>query len=390
MIEAESFDGNAGGTSGIGVTSLRTNRYWNATVTSGATNLTDAGRVSLYEASPVFINGTNHITTSTSMGGTYIMMASAVSGNVISSSGSSPLPLGYYVIGTAGNLGGNYTVGASGDFSSLTNAGGLFSVLNASTITSNITATVISDISIEDGSNPLYTLNTSGGSHILIIQSDGTVRTISGSYNGISVQTNGLIRIDGADGVVIDGGSNPADRKLVFRNTFTNGSFAATLNLINNATNNTFHNCTFEGSSAAAATATGVVNIGTATPTITGNDDNNFSYCDMRNRSDNGATPVNCFYSAGTAGNTNDNNTIDHCNIYNFNGNGSTNTGVTLAATGNGGGWNITNNSIFFNNGASPNAGIATGGQLGINFISASTSATADNISGNYIGGSAP
>ena len=41
VVKAEVFDANCGGTSGTGMGALNTDRYWNATLTSGAANFTN-------------------------------------------------------------------------------------------------------------------------------------------------------------------------------------------------------------------------------------------------------------------------------------------------------------------------------------------------------------
>lgn len=96
----------------------------------------------------------------------------------------------------AGPMSGVYTVGTSGDFSSLTNPGGAFQVLSALSATSPVELRIISDLNAETGTYPLRQLGV--GSSVLI-RSFGAPRTIRGAA------LQALIRIDAVDNVTIDG-----------------------------------------------------------------------------------------------------------------------------------------------------------------------------------------
>jgi dockerin type I repeat protein len=148
-------------------------------------------------------------------------------------------------------LSGLYNVGAGQTYTSLTNAGGIFAALNSSGASGNITINITSDLTAETGANALNQL--AGGFTVLIKPGTafsrpgaGTARTISGTSAGGS----GLIKLNGADKVTIDGSDGGgSDRSL----TITNGNLNATVIWIasagagNGATDNTVKNCIISG-----------------------------------------------------------------------------------------------------------------------------------------------
>lgn len=125
----------------------------------------------------------------------------------------------YSIVGT---MSGTFTVGTGGDYPSLTGAGGLFADINSKFVAGDITATIISDLT-ETGANALNQWSETGsGGYTLTIQPNAaTTRTISGSYTG------GLIRLNGADRVTIDGRYNGSGNYLTITNTATSGTIAA-------------------------------------------------------------------------------------------------------------------------------------------------------------------
>jgi hypothetical protein len=396
VVQAEVTDANAGGMAGIGIASLATNRYWTASVTANAANLTQAGRMQLTQTG--LVNGTNHITNSATQTGTYNMMSSVVAGNLITSNGFAPASYGYFVIADAGTLpAGTYTVGTAGQFPSFTNPGGLFDVMNAATIGGNIVASVISNINIETGSVALnqWTESPANSNYALTIQpSAGTLRTIEGGYNGAGIGSTGLFRFNGADRVTIDGRFGGSGQYLLFRNNY-GSNWSATLSFMNDATNNTVRNSIWEGGTPVMglgfAGTDGVIFVGESVAPaggITGNDNLTFQYLDIRSNTATGTdAPVNGFFAQGTAAYSNNDITIDNCNIYNFDwGNNASGgvSGIKVTGTGNGSNWTITNNNIY----RSSLGGNSLGAVIGINFVPGITS-TNNTISNNYIGGSA-
>lgn len=238
---------------------------------------------------------------------------------------------------------GTITVGTGGDYPALTTATGVFQAINATTLTGNLTVNVISNITIEDGT---HGLNQFAAPHTITIQSDGTARAVSGSYNGANAATNGLIRLNGADRVTFNGGIGN-DRLLSFSNTFTGlASWNACFSFLNTSQNNTINNCTLSAGSFGATTTNGVVFIG---PSLAGggNNNNNIQNNDIRNLSVS-SFPINGIYADGTgASGSNTSNTIDNNNIFNFylSGGGGSCGGITIANANTA--YTITNNNIF-------------------------------------------
>jgi hypothetical protein len=91
---------------------------------------------------------------------------------------------------------GSVNVGASETITSLTNPGGMFEAINNGTVTGNTTINVTSDLSGESGT---IALNEFAGGFTLTIKPSGGARTVSGS------STVGIIRLNDADNIVIDG-----------------------------------------------------------------------------------------------------------------------------------------------------------------------------------------
>jgi hypothetical protein len=120
-------------------------------------------------------------------------------------------------------LSGYLNVGAGQSITSLTNSGGLFEYINANPVGGNIVALVTSDLT-ESGTFALnqWTETGTGGYTLTITPNQGTMRTISGSYNG------GLIRLNGADRVTIDGRfAGSSGNNLTINNTASSGTIAA-------------------------------------------------------------------------------------------------------------------------------------------------------------------
>ena len=156
-------------------------------------------------------------------------------------------------------LAGTYSV--PGDYPSLTNNGGIFAALNAAGATANITINVTADLAGETGANALNEL--AGGFSVLIKPSFGMrpagnvpaalpVRTISGN------NAAGLIKINGADNVTIDGSASGGnDRSLTITNANTGATviWIASASASNGANNATVKNCNISGSAGVVAVA---------------------------------------------------------------------------------------------------------------------------------------
>ncbi|MFM7774117.1 MAG: hypothetical protein ACKO9V_04610, partial [Candidatus Kapaibacterium sp.] len=125
------------------------------------------------------------------------------------------------------SLSGTYTVGPTGaTWSSLTNTAGVFDSLNKALIIGNVVIEVTGNLTAETGTVALnqMTYDQSGIPYTLTIRpAAGTTDTISGSFAG------GLVRLNGADAVIIDGrrSGETTGRNLTVVNTATTGTIAA-------------------------------------------------------------------------------------------------------------------------------------------------------------------
>jgi hypothetical protein len=267
-------------------------------------------------------------------------------------------------------ISGVVTVGSGGTYPNLTGASGLFADINGPGLNGNLTATIISDLT-EDGTNALNQWTETGGSnYTLTIQPDAaTMRTISGDV----AVTNGMIRLDGADRVRIDGRFNGAGRYLTFSNTNTG---QPTITFINDATNDSLRNCIVQG----VNISNGVVYFGTTTGT-TGNDNILIDSCDVR---DGVTLPTNGLYSNGATGTSaqfNSGNTVSNCNIFDYYSTSASN-GWGLRFDNGNSGWTITGNSFY----QTVSRAAVASSVFGIGVFSGDDF----TITNNFIGGSAP
>jgi hypothetical protein len=266
-------------------------------------------------------------------------------------------------------LSGTYNVGAGQTFTSLTNADGLFANINSRGLSGNVVVNITSDLA-EDGTNVLYQWAEQGiGNYTLTIKPDAsTGRIISGNILA------GMIRLNGAKRVIIDGSNGTTSNYLTFRNTNTAGTTGTAFTFINGATNNTIKYCTIE---AYANATNGVILFSTST-IAGGNSNNTIINCSV-NATVSSNIGNTCIYSAGTVGKENSTNTVSNNKIYNYR-----DRGLDISATGSTT-WSISGNS-FYN-------GDVTGS---INYASASTlhgirilGGAGYLISNNYLGGNA-
>lgn len=151
-------------------------------------------------------------------------------------------PNRYDIVAT---IGAAITVGsaAGDDFASLTNAGGLFEAVNAGILSSHVVATLSTDLLAETGAVALIAFAEEGaqaGSLTLRIQPSGQ-RLISGA----PVTASGLLRLNGARRVIVDG-LDSAGNSLVLRNTLITGS-SPVLRFEAGATDSSVRASTIEG-----------------------------------------------------------------------------------------------------------------------------------------------
>ena len=162
------------------------------------------------------------------------------------------------------------TITVPGTYATLTGTGGAFDAINNGTIIGNTTISITADLT-EPGTVALneFAQDSPGSNYTITIKPDATtLRTISGTA---VASGTAMIRFNGADRVIIDGG---AGKYLTFRNTNTTASSAGpTFQFLNGANKDTLRNCTIENNG--TNTTYGGVNIGATQPNlvvISGND----------------------------------------------------------------------------------------------------------------------
>jgi len=226
---------------------------------------------------------------------------------------------------------GTYNVGTTEVFTSLTKANGLFASINTVGLAGSVTVNMTSDVT-EDGANALNQWTESGaGSYTLTIQPDAaSLRTISGNV------ATGLIRLNGADRVTIDGRNGGSGIYLSFKNTNTIGTIGSAFAFTNGATNNVIR---YSDAEAYADATDGVILFGTST--IAGGNSNNLVDNCTINATVSGNVGSVGVYSSGTVGNENATNTISNNIIYDYR-----DRGLDITATGSTG-WIISGNSLY-------------------------------------------
>lgn len=250
------------------------------------------------------------------------------------SAGTPPTAPSSYTIVPA--FSGTYSIGAGETYTSLTDSvGGFFRALNEGAATGNIILSITSNIT-ETGQNALNQIADDGNAYTLTIRPAASVTpTLSGSRAG------GLIRLNGADNVTIDGSnSGGTNRSLTINNTSTaagaTGIQLISLGTGSGATNNQIRNCNI---------ATGSITVTTYGVAI------------------GGAT-------VGTSGADNDNNTIQNNNITN------TAIGIYAVGTANVSTGGIDNVEVIGNN---INTGIAAVAAFGIRMGNAQNASIREN-----------
>ncbi|MFY8019656.1 MAG: T9SS type A sorting domain-containing protein, partial [Bacteroidia bacterium] len=228
---------------------------------------------------------------------------------------------------------GTYNVGAGQTFTTLTGVGGAFQALNNGSLSGHVTLQITSDIE-EPGTIALNNMPKDNIDFTINIVPDAaTLRSLTGSF---ATSNSALIRLDGADKVIIDGRFNGAGRYIRIMNRVQG---AATLNLLNDAQRDTIRNVIIEG----VNNTVGMLNFfGSNVPNATGNDSNAVIGCMFRDTLGTIASsniPNTAIFSQGTP--DNNFNTISDNEIYNFGFNG-----INLSTTA-GSFWRITNNSFY-------------------------------------------
>jgi trimeric autotransporter adhesin len=247
-----------------------------------------------------------------------------------------------------------------------------FDAINLGTHTGVITVDIVGNTT-ETASAVLNASGVGGASYtsIVISPSGGASRTISGAIAGH------MIDLNGANNVTIDG-LNSGGNTLFIDNSDA-GTGTSTIRFTNDASNNTIRKTNLLGSSGASgSTGFGVVYFGTGT--ITGNDNNIISTCNIS--SSVGGNPINAIYSLGTStAIDNSGNTVTICNVADYYNTNSASSGLNINS-GNSG-WSITNNTFY----QTATRTYLTGSTHNGIFISSGSAYTINN---NVIGYSAP
>ncbi len=202
-----------------------TSSAFTATNQFGANYSTPAGSFSIV-GSQVLAEGTNYfwLTYDISLNAAHNDLIDAECNSIIvNDTAKTPAieaPEGFRTIKAA--LTGGVTVGSTGDYPTITGAGGVFEAINNGGLKGNTTVLIVSN-TFETGAVALSQWYEAGGSYFtLTIQPDAAEeRVVSGGFAG------GLIRFSGADRVTIDGRYNNVGKYLAFANTATSGTIAA-------------------------------------------------------------------------------------------------------------------------------------------------------------------
>ena len=192
-----------------------------------------------------------------------------IEGTDVNSISINPTP---FVFNIKPLVSGLYNVGQGNSFTTLTGTGGFFDFLNNSVMSGNVIANITSDIE-EPGAVELNQFTQAGtGALTLTISPDAAnLRILSGN---VTTSNSALIRLNGADRVIIDGSYNNSGKYLRIMNRATT---AGTINLYNDAKYNTISNCYIQGVN--NSTTFGILNLTTAATNGVGNDSNTITSC---------------------------------------------------------------------------------------------------------------
>lgn len=319
VIRAESFDGSSNGTPGIGMSSLNSNRYWQASFTSGVSNYTN-GTIRLTET-VLGLAGGNRIGQSATVNGTYNNIGNIVSGLTLTST-TTIATLGFFNIGLTDQIitGGSFNVGNSAPtYQKLTQVA---AALNSGVVTGNLVFELQADYDGTIGETfPInfVPISKSGGNwKISIRPKSGVAGRITSGDPGTG---NPLIVLNGVDSISIDGRPNGlgTNSEWTFRNIRTAATVGSVFVFQNGATVDTLQYLKIEGQN----TAVGQASVLFSTTTLPiGNSNNVLRGNDIRDRSDATGVPHSLVGSSGTTGAPNNNNKLIGNTLRNFTSNG--------------------------------------------------------------------
>lgn len=237
---------------------------------------------------------------------------------------------------------GNFLVGTGQTYTTLTATDGLFSYINNSVVSGNITIQLTSDIEEPATVGLAQTTENGSGGYTITISPDAPVmRSLTGTT---TVGSSAVIRLEGADRVTLDGSYGGSGKYIRIMNRALNG---ASLNLTNDADFNVISSCYIEGVNNTVA----MLNLQTASTGGTGNDSNLIVNCTFRDTLGTGYIassglnkPNTGVFSQGTSTAPNDYNTVRDCEFYNIR------YGALNLSTTAGDYWTFYNNSIYTTN----------------------------------------
>ncbi len=185
----------------------------------------------------------------------------------------------------------NGTISVPGSYPTLTGSGGVFEAINAGIVTGNLNIQINGNITTETG---LISLTEFAAPYTIKIYPIGVARTLSGS-----ISNTGLIRLNGADRVTIDGsiGGTSTDKSLTIINTSSTVPSVIVLQSLGTgagAHHNTVKNCNI---SFGNSNATGFgISVSGSTPGTPGADND-----DVTIQNNNITSVSNGIYANGTA-----------------------------------------------------------------------------------------
>ncbi len=369
VVQAEQVEGNSSGSAGTGIGSLKSNRYWKTSLTSGAANFTSTMlRITdTLDATNIFGSSATQTGTYNSIGG--LFDGSRLQSGIVTS-------LGYLSVGIRGShlAGGTYTVGTGGTYANLT---AVASALNESILDANAVFELLPSYTSAGETFPLSFYKYSN---------TVTIRPQSGA-TGLSINgtdTSGTIILNGASGFTIDGrsGGVGTSRDLTIRNTVW-GTYATApaLQFVNDASNNVLKYCVLKAKDTTSSGS--VVRFG-STVGVTGNDNNLVDNCEV----DGQGTARAGIFSSGTALKENSGNTISNCDIHDiYISTASLSDIYGIYLTSNNVSWTINNNDIYQ---TTPRTYTNLSGGTVYGIRVNNSSAGGFVVTNNVIGGSAP
>jgi subtilisin-like proprotein convertase family protein len=234
------------GMAGLTYSSATMSLCQNVAATTNTVSTVTGGGTITYSVSPALPAGLSLDATTGAISGTPTVTAGAASYTVTATNSCSSTTSAVTITVSAA-LGGTYTVGSGGNYGTLTAA---VAAYNASCLNGAVVFS-LTDANYSTGETFPISINAnasaSANNTLTIRPAAGQTSTISGGS-----ASGALLRLNGADWVIIDGSnSGGTDRSLTITNTTTT---SAVINLISlgtgaGATNNTIRNCNLNAAS---------------------------------------------------------------------------------------------------------------------------------------------